>query len=480
MKLGGILLKLDFEKAYDRVNWDFLAEVLRGKGFEEGYIHRISQLVAGGQTAISINGVIGPFFRNKRGVRQGDPLSPLLFNFIGEALSAILSAAGRAGHIHGVVPHLIPGGISHLQYADDTLILIQNSDEDIANLKFLVMCFEDMSGLKINYHKSEVIVMGQPTRVQNQVANKLNCKLGSFPFIYLGMPISDRKLTLEQWLFLDGNRTSFWLDWWLDSRPLNELFPLLFAICDDESVSVANALQGEGLAIRFRRSLDQEGTIQWRNLCALVEGVVLSPGLDQIRWHLDSSGSFSVKSLYFKLSQGTSVAHFKDMWESKVPLKIKIFSWQLPLDKLPSNLQIATRHGPSTGGCALCGAPEDASHIFFTCSLAQFAWAVLRQLLECNWRPANFPQFHAILSGFAGYSRRILWVLFLAQSWALWTIRNKLTIDRKIINHPADFIYKFVIFLQLWRPKFKGMEKEGLCWMERKLRELYASMKPRD
>jgi hypothetical protein len=148
--------------------------VLRGKGFEEGYIHRISQLVSGGQTAISISGVIGPFFRKKRGVRQGDPLSPLLFNFIGEALSAILSAARRAGHIHGVIPHLILGGISHLQYADDTLILIQNSDEDIANLKFPLMCFEDISGLKINYHKSEVIVMGQLTRCQTRIANNLN------------------------------------------------------------------------------------------------------------------------------------------------------------------------------------------------------------------------------------------------------------------------------------------------------------------
>ncbi|KAK1666249.1 hypothetical protein QYE76_054408 [Lolium multiflorum] len=200
--LGGILLKLDFEKAYDRVNWEFLAEVLRCKGFEEAYIHRVLQLVSGGQTAISINGVIGPYFRNKRGVRQGDPLSPLLFNFIGEALSGILSAAGAAGHLHGVVPHLIPGGISHLQYADDTLILIQNSEENIANLKFLLMCFEDMSGLKINYHKNEVIVMGQPMEEQLRVANKLNCKRGSFPFMYLGLPISDRKLRLEQWLFL--------------------------------------------------------------------------------------------------------------------------------------------------------------------------------------------------------------------------------------------------------------------------------------
>jgi hypothetical protein len=78
-------------------------------------------------------------------VRQEDPLSPLLFNFIGEALSGILSAACGVGHIRGVIPHFIPGEISHLQYTDDTLILIQDDDLEIANLKFLLMCFEYMS-----------------------------------------------------------------------------------------------------------------------------------------------------------------------------------------------------------------------------------------------------------------------------------------------------------------------------------------------
>jgi hypothetical protein len=124
------------------------------------------QLVSSGQTAITINGEVGPYFRNKRGVRQGDPLSLLLFDFVVDALDAILVRAREAGHIQGVVPHLIPGGVTHLQYADDTMIMIQNSEEGVRNLKFILICFEMLSGLKINFHKSEVIVMGVRQRIE--------------------------------------------------------------------------------------------------------------------------------------------------------------------------------------------------------------------------------------------------------------------------------------------------------------------------
>ena len=108
------MLFRSFEKAYDRVNWDFLREVLIRKGFDTGWVHRAMSLVSGGQTAIAINGEVGNFFRNGRGVRQGDPLSPLLFDYMADALAATLEAANSAGHIAGVVPHLIPGGVSHL------------------------------------------------------------------------------------------------------------------------------------------------------------------------------------------------------------------------------------------------------------------------------------------------------------------------------------------------------------------------------
>ena len=132
-------------------------------------------------------------------MRQGDPGSPLLFDFVVDALDAILLKASVAGHIQGVIPHLIPGGITHLQYADDTMIMIHKSDLALANLKFLLICFELLSGLKINFHKSEVIVMGCSLEEQARVANVLNCGLGSFPFTYLGFPMSDHRLSLVDW-----------------------------------------------------------------------------------------------------------------------------------------------------------------------------------------------------------------------------------------------------------------------------------------
>ena len=103
------ILKIDFEKAYDRVRWEFLKEVLREKGFDPLWISWMRQLVRGGPATVNINGQIGSYFRNKRGVHQGDPIYPLLFNIIADALAGILDRAKAAGHISGVASNIIPG-----------------------------------------------------------------------------------------------------------------------------------------------------------------------------------------------------------------------------------------------------------------------------------------------------------------------------------------------------------------------------------
>jgi hypothetical protein len=226
--------------------------------------------------------------------------------------------------------------------------------------------------------------------------------------------------------------------------------------------------------------LDQGLATALEELQLLIDSTVLSEGQDKVSWRLENNGMFSVKSLYARLSQGATVAHFKDIWAAKVPLKIRIFAWQLVLDRLPSSANILARHGPGNGNCALCGEREMADHIFFSCPFAMFAWSVLRLILQCSWCPASFPQFFAILTNFAGRARRTIWCLFLAQSWALWLIRNKLTMESKLIRHPADIIFKTMFCMQQWLILAKPKDRPWLRWLISELRRIHALHLPHD
>jgi hypothetical protein len=178
--------------------------------------------------------------------------------------------------------------------------------------------------------------------------------------------------------------------------------------------------------------------------------------------------------MYNKLSESASVAFARDIWEAKIPLKIRIFTWQLVLDRLPSSLLISSRHGPATGRCALCNSPENADHIFFSCSLARFLWSVVRQLLECRWSPSSFAQFFAIVSCYSGRQRRLIWTLFAAQSWTLWNIRNKLAIEGKLIGNPADIFYQLSLHMQCWRVLVRPRDRDLLDLAVGGVRRLYA------
>lgn len=113
----------------------------------------------------------------------------------------MIDKAINKGHIRGVLEDLIPGGwgggVSHIQYADDMVIMTNGSDTSIRNLKLILYCFEWLSGLKINFHKSEVYVFGVPQSEKYRMANMLNCVLGDLPLKYLGILVSDRHLSIE-------------------------------------------------------------------------------------------------------------------------------------------------------------------------------------------------------------------------------------------------------------------------------------------
>ena len=154
-----------------------------------------------------------------------------------------------------------------------------------------------------------------------------------------------------------------------------------------------------------------------------------SQGPDRLIWALEPSGRFSVSLLYRKLCEGTPRKHFCEIWRVAAPWKIKVFLWQLIRKRLPSNDNIRHRHGPSNGRCALCGEFEDTNHIFFTCPLAKFMWSAMRELLQCDWNPACFPDVYRELRRYMGQPKRILWSCCAALVWSLWTTRNKFTIE---------------------------------------------------
>ena len=124
--MDGVLFKIDFEKAYDKVKWPFLQQTLRMKGFDPLWCKWIDHFVQGGSVGIRINDDIGHYFQTKKVLRQGDPLSPMLFNIIVDMLAILIARAKEDGQAGGVIPHLVDGGVSILQYADDTILFIEH------------------------------------------------------------------------------------------------------------------------------------------------------------------------------------------------------------------------------------------------------------------------------------------------------------------------------------------------------------------
>ena len=198
-KKSGIILKLDFEKAYDKVKWPFLQQALRMKGFAPKWAAWIEETTSKGSVGIKVNDNVGHFFQTKKGVRQGDPLSPILFNIVVDVLAILIARAKDNGLLRGLDPNLVDDDLSILQYADDTILFMENDVEDDKNMKLLLCAFEQSSGLKINFHKSEMFCYGEARELERGYSQIFGCDMGTLPFKHSGRPMHHRKLRNSDW-----------------------------------------------------------------------------------------------------------------------------------------------------------------------------------------------------------------------------------------------------------------------------------------
>jgi hypothetical protein len=164
------------------------------KGFDSKWCNWIQEFVSRGSVGVKVNDDIGHYFQTYKGLRQGDPLSLILFNLVADMLAILIARAKEDGQVDGLIPHLVDGGISILHYADDMIIFMEHDLEKALNMKLILCIFEELSGLKINFRKSEVFCFGKAKDTENDYIMLFGCEPGSFPFSYLGIPIHFRKL----------------------------------------------------------------------------------------------------------------------------------------------------------------------------------------------------------------------------------------------------------------------------------------------
>jgi hypothetical protein len=128
-------------------------------------------------------------------------------------LAIMIEHAKADGQIEGVLPHIFDGGLSIVQYANDTILFIEHDLKKARNLKPILAAFEQLLGLKINFHKSELFCFSQALNAASQYADLFGCGQGQFPIKYLWIPIHYRRLTIAEWKQVEERlqiRLSIW------------------------------------------------------------------------------------------------------------------------------------------------------------------------------------------------------------------------------------------------------------------------------
>ncbi|GJT13925.1 RNA-directed DNA polymerase, eukaryota, reverse transcriptase zinc-binding domain protein [Tanacetum coccineum] len=228
-KKQSLIFKVDFEKAYDSVRWDFLDDILVKFGFGIKWRGWIQNCLNSSKGSILVNGSPTEEFQFYKGLKQGDPLSPFLFILVMESLHISFQRVVDVGMFTGIKLSSSLN-ISHLFYADDAIFLGQWNDSNIDTLVHVMECFYRVSGLRINLCKSKIMGIHVDADRIKSAASKLGCLVLNTPFLYLGTKVGENMSRVHAWKEVIVKIKSRLSNWKLKTLSIGGRFTLLKSV----------------------------------------------------------------------------------------------------------------------------------------------------------------------------------------------------------------------------------------------------------
>jgi hypothetical protein len=206
--------KLDLSKAYDRVDWDFLKKVMQRMGFSYRWVDWIMSCITSVSYKVKFNENLLDSFSPSWGLRQGDPLSPFLFLFVVDGLSTLLQHEVNNHNIDAVKICRNAPGVSHLLFADDSLLFFEAQDVQEARIKHVLDVYASSTGQLINPAKCSIMFgTACPPDRKLQVRNILQVIQETFETKYLGLPTPEGKMSRGKFQSLQAKLAKCLIEW---------------------------------------------------------------------------------------------------------------------------------------------------------------------------------------------------------------------------------------------------------------------------
>ncbi|XP_058771631.1 uncharacterized protein LOC131644997 [Vicia villosa] len=415
--------------------------------------------------SVMVNGSPTKEFGVKKGLRQGNPLSPFLFVLVAEALARLVRKSSEIGEFENFEINR-RCGVDILQFADDTLLVGKGSWKHVKALKIVLRSFELVSGLGINFHKSKLIGINVSPLFLDAAAYYLSCKIESSNFLFLGIPIGSnprkeatwsplmptkvaKVVTTIQSNFLWGGEEEkkkiHWVGWKGVTRP-QEKGGLGIKNIGDFNLALLN---------KWRWRIAQGNKSMWLEVSVAVMGGWLEGvwkwgdlGISVVGRDADFFFSFGVEGSFREFRRipfgppAKGDVAFNLIWKADIPFKIKAFGWRLFLNRLPTKDVLMYRginlnHANSM--CIFCNSHvEEADHLFSKCFVIKLVWKEIAMWVGfLGWSEEEcipfFLEWHS-LSRVNKVKSGKLGVFWLATTWIIWLTRNAFCFRNEVWN----------------------------------------------